>query len=359
MIKLLKSYDLPFNHCKFPLFYPIPKFHKNPVGFRFITTTVNTTLKETSKLFNKILDVIKDSLEDSWIIYNNKPILDTLLRINESKENLLMHTYDFKTLYTSLPHADLSNTLVSLFESQIKDSINIIYNNKKYFVDKNKFQHILELLLNHCYIMVNNNLFRQIKGIPMGESYSSNMANLYLYDYESLNSVLLGIDNEFDYVFRYIDDLYLLNNNKCNDRKIKLLYPDELVIENTTGDSNQCVHYLDLEIFVHEHEYYTKVYDKRRAFNFEIVGLCSPFSNIPNKTCKNVMTSQFLRFAHICSFKKDFVYNCVTVASKLIGNGLDSNTIHSYIGNFFKNNNWINTKYDSELIHKEILNMLL
>ena len=35
---------------KLPILYMMPKFHKNPVGYRYIASSVNTSLKSLSKL---------------------------------------------------------------------------------------------------------------------------------------------------------------------------------------------------------------------------------------------------------------------------------------------------------------------
>ena len=46
-----------------PFMYAIPKFHKNPTKFRFITSSVNCITKEISVFLNILLDKLADKIE--------------------------------------------------------------------------------------------------------------------------------------------------------------------------------------------------------------------------------------------------------------------------------------------------------
>ena len=90
--------------------YSVPKFHKNPTKFRFITSSVNCITKDISVLLNLILNELSTRVEleseFNWIIKNNRRVLESLEECNANPGlpgNHMIATYDFSTLYTSLP----------------------------------------------------------------------------------------------------------------------------------------------------------------------------------------------------------------------------------------------------------------
>ena len=48
-----------------------------------------------------------------------------------------------------------------------------------------------------------------------------------------------------------------------------------------------------------------------------------------------VMCSQFCRFASICKYREDFIFNCKLVISKLQNNGSPENLLRKYVKKFF------------------------
>ena len=103
----------------------------------------------------------------------------------------------------------------------------------------------------------------------------------------------------FGYTFRYIDDLFSVNNEGFGDY-ISAIYPSELELKETTIASNE-VCYLDTRI---RHEdggtpYHIRVYDKRDDFNFQIVNFPHMDGNIPANPTYEVLISQLVRFARI------------------------------------------------------------
>ena len=91
---------------------------------------------------------------------------------------------------------------------------------------------------------------------------------------------------------------------------------------------------LDISIEIVDGLFTHKIYDKRRDFNFEILGLPSFRSNIPVKMIYGVICSQFYRFATVCKYRDDFVFNCRLVKSKLEDNGCPVNILKKYINKF-------------------------
>ena len=90
-----------------------------------------------------------------------------------------MSTYDFSTLYTTLPHNLMKEKLLDLIERTfyIKEGeLYLACNDKKAFLHYKGYQlwscqnvcDTLSFLLDNVYIRFGTKLYRQIVGIPMG-----------------------------------------------------------------------------------------------------------------------------------------------------------------------------------------------
>jgi hypothetical protein len=123
-------------------------------------------------------------------------------------------------------------------------------------------------------------------GIPMGTNCAPLLADLFLYLYEAdlieglLKKNEKKLARSFHFRFRYIYDVFSLNNSRFGDF-VHHIYPIELEIKDTT-DTDRSASYLDLHIEIDsERRFRTKLYDKRDDFNFPIVNFPFICSNIP------------------------------------------------------------------------------
>ena len=67
---------------------------------------------------------------DYYVIDNNKPVLDFINLDNLKKGGKSVSTYDFSTLYTSIPHDQLKNSLINFISRifEVKNKSYIIPN---------------------------------------------------------------------------------------------------------------------------------------------------------------------------------------------------------------------------------------
>ena len=137
-INFLKTYKLSPSSFRIPFIYNIPKFHKNPIKFRFITSSFNCINKDCSMILNLALNILNEKVhnlnQNSWIIINNKKVLDFIASCNDNQGipgNYMITTFDFSTLYTSLPHDDLIRCIVALYNKYINSDIEVFHRNKK------------------------------------------------------------------------------------------------------------------------------------------------------------------------------------------------------------------------------------
>ena len=111
------------NEDKVPSLYLLPKLHKKTHKARFIANSSSCTTTELSKLLTSCLTAVKKHVikycemvyERSgknlfWSIENSGEILDKLTARDFNVTSL--STYDFSTLYTTLPHYLIKDKLI-------------------------------------------------------------------------------------------------------------------------------------------------------------------------------------------------------------------------------------------------------
>jgi len=118
-----------------------------------------------------------------WIIDNSKDVLDNLQRINETSQAKLFESFDFATLYTSIPHDALKERVGSLVSEayRVRGAKYLIVDRHGrahwsespsttpvcISVDRSKLIAWMEYLIDNIFIEVGNKVFRQTIGIPM------------------------------------------------------------------------------------------------------------------------------------------------------------------------------------------------
>ena len=220
--------------------YWLPKLHKTPYKARFIANSSSCTTTELSKLLTSCLTAVKNHVirycekvyERSgknlfWSIKNSGEVLNKLKSRGFRVTSL--STYDFSTLYNTLPHNLIKEKLINLIEWTFKreGSPYIAWNERQAFFtfeDTTRYklwscQNVCEALiylLDNIYIRFGTKLYRQIVGIPMGTNCAPLVAYLLLFCYErdfmtSLSDVKQAeIIEAFKSTSRYLDDLSLL-----------------------------------------------------------------------------------------------------------------------------------------------------
>ena len=177
---------------------------------------------------------------------------------------------------------------------------------------------MLELLVDNIFVVFEGKVFQQIVGIPMG----TNCAPLLAYEAELLQSLLSTVKkklaSQFNFTYRYIDDLLSINNPDF-ENYLGQMYPAELEINDTT-ESNTSASYLDLLLSIEsDGQLRTSLYDKRDDFNFHITNFPFLSSNIQSSPAYGVFISQLIRYARACSSYECFILRAARLSSKLLG----------------------------------------
>jgi hypothetical protein len=294
-----------------------------------------------------------------WVVDNTKPVHGHIARLNMMNGGKDVGTYDFQTLYTKIPHADLKVKLgwviEKAFEHAEKKVIGISQKGreakfmvkpgeKTWTVTKEQLTVLVSALVDNIYVVCGDKIFRQTIGIPMGTDCAPYLANLYLYALEfawvekkvkedsvAAKSVLA----RFRYCSRYIDDLCALNNGEAMETHKHDIYPAEMVLkkENT---GNQHATFLDLDIdIVGNGRIGLALYDKRDDFAFDIVLHAHLPSNIPFRSAHGVIISQLKRFAECCTKSGDFFKRAAATTTRMIGQGFAKPVLEKYCGKFW------------------------
>ena len=177
-----------------------------------------------------------------------------------------MSTYDFSTLYTTLPHNLIKDKLIDLIETtfQREGSPYLACNDRNAFFtsEKPKQYHAwscqnlcdaLTFLLDNICIRFGTKLYRQVVGIPMGTNCAPLVADLFLFCYERVFMMSLSDDKQADVIVanttsRYLDDILNINTFYF-DNMVSLIYLSQLQL-NKANTSDTGAAFLDLRLSI-------------------------------------------------------------------------------------------------------------
>ena len=304
--------------------YRLPKLHKRPYKARFIANSSSCTTTVLSKLLTSCLTAVKkhwiryyDTVyERDGINYFGQLKILMMLSINLNLKTFhasKLSTYDFSTLYTTLPHHLIKDKLIDLINRTfIRENTQYlacneecafftsdVYNNHNLWSCQKVCDALVYLLVN-IFIRFGTKLYRQTIGIPMGTNCAPLVADLFLFCYERDFMKFLSRENQADIIeafnstSRYLDDLLNIDNIYF-DQMVDRIYPTELQL-NRANSSDSEVPFLDLNLCISNGTVFTSIYDKRDDFDF---------GDVPRRTSYGVYISQLIRFARASSNLND------------------------------------------------------
>ena len=306
--------------------------HKPSLKFRYVVSYANCSIKPLAIKVTFALKAIYSTISRysnmlfkvtgvnrNWIIQNNQPILDTLNYINDNTVARNIQTYDFSTLYTNLDHNDIKIALrfvikLAFRNNRIFNYISIYKNGYRWvkdhkrdtFVfDEDKLIKCVDFLIDNCYFVIGESVFKQLIGVPIGIDAGPYIANLTLWYYENkfIDSTYKSkyfIVKKLNYTYRLIDDISSINSDGYFEQYFREIYPDSLTLnKENSGDLNANV--LDLNISIINDKFCCQVFDKRDNFNFNIIQYQPLSSNQASNIKYGVFSSQVVRYSRICS----------------------------------------------------------
>ena len=347
-IRFCSRFNISVTDRTLPFLHLLPKFHKPQMDYRFIAAGKKSSLKELSTILCSVLKLVDRTFKFSdsfkfrfkntagyWIAKSKDAAIDSLNYLNNIGSATSIRSFDFKKLYTNLPHdqvlAKISSLLKRCFEEKdvafinVSNSFNASWSSKqkgKWSLTLDAIIEMFKFLMDNIFVKFRGRIYRQVIGVPMGCDCAPQVADLFLYWYEH-SYISRETDNGnpvvhiLKYCSRYIDDLNIPNasddicNIICND-----IYPNELEIVLTNSDPKNST-FLDLDIFIKDRKFHTKLYDKRRDFPFKVITFPNLSSNIPFKQSYGVFTGELHRLCKSCSNINDFVLEVQLLINKL------------------------------------------
>ena len=324
--------------------------HKNPYKHRFIAGSSKCSTKPLSILLTKLLTHIKQGLQkycetaysrsginQMWILKNSKELLEHL-KSPTFNHVTSIKSFDFSTLYTTIPHQKLKDRLTSIIRNAFifkngnrRYKYLVLGHEETYFVKEHSDSKYSEDdIIKMLKFLVDNifagKVFQQTVGIPMGTNCAPLLADIFLYSYEAdfiqslLSTGKKHLASRFNLTYRYIDDVLSINNPEF-ENYLGQMYPAELEIKDTT-ESITSASYLDLLLSIgRDGQLHTSIYDKRDDFNFHITNFPFLSSNIPSSPAYGVFISQLIRYARACSSYECFILRARRLSSKLLKQG--------------------------------------
>ena len=284
-----------------------------------------------------------------WSIKNSGEILVKLEARDFNATRL--STYDFSTLYTSLPHNLIKDKLIDLIKRtfQREDPPYLACNDRNAFLtsEKPKRYHAwscqnvcdaLTFLLDNIFIGSGTKLYRQVVGIPMGTYCAPLVADLFLFCNERDFMMSLSDDKQadvidaFNTISRYLEDI-LNTNNVYFDNMVSQIYPSELQLNKGKSAHTEAA-FLDLHLSISNDNVFTKCYDKRDDFDFEIVNFPFLDGDVPRSTSYGVYISQLIRFAR--ASVTDFNTRNKLLTQKLLKEGYRYHKLCKIFSKFYR-----------------------
>lgn len=211
-------------------FYGLIKKHKDDFPLRPITAMVGGVGYLLGKIFNKMLNrifpVTKIHIKDSY---------EFAKFINEVKINTndRLVSFDVVSMFTSIP-------------TELVKSI-VLNNSNKFFdefsLNRADLNAILDFLLTECtFFTAQDNIFKQVKGLPMGNCISPTLARIVM---DEIVKKLLSTIPQISFIRVFVDDTIAAIDFKLIDKALEVLngfMPGQIKftkeIENDMGSIN-------------------------------------------------------------------------------------------------------------------------
>ncbi len=370
LLGLNQKYGLPERHQRLPFVYWISKQHKNPSKQRFIAGSRYCTTKCLSQDITKCLELVAmqhkkycqailnyTGTQRCWVANNTRGILNLIQKCNEKTVNNIA-TYDFSTLYTTIPLKELKEqigwTVSKAFHGSGKKFINIYHssarwsnkqcspNSKVTQIDQSKLMEMIVFLIDNIFVTCGKYVFRQIIGIPMGTDCAPFLANLFLYAYEFQYLEKLAKQRSFNTLerfkktARFLDDLFIANGNGILDEHAPYIYPKCLTLKLENPDNDQQCTFLDLQLKIQSGKIHYELYDKRDDFPFPIVKYPDLSGNICSSNAYGVFIGQLLRIAIACETYPCFLDRARTLTKILLQQSFKLRTLKYKLKVFFE-----------------------
>ena len=295
--------------------YGLPKTHKPNIPLRPIFSAINTSTYKISKF---LVPLLQPLTQNNYTIKDTPDFLDKLKQYNHSNGEIMV-SFDIESLFTNIP-----------LEETVEICIQQIFNNKPNDYkfngfSKEVFRKILNLSVKNNFFLCNQNLYKQIDGVAMGNPLAPILANIFLNHQEKkwLNHCPQSYKPQL--YLRYVDDTFLIfKQNKHIEHFLTYLNNQHKNIKFTKqNEDNGTLNFLDVNVKNNHNEFQTSCY-RKPTFS----GLYTQFSSfMPSLYKINLIKTLIHRIYVISSSYKIFHMEITKFKEILQKNGFPSNLI--------------------------------
>ncbi|UYV74386.1 hypothetical protein LAZ67_11003346 [Cordylochernes scorpioides] len=231
-----------------PNFYGLPKIHKPNIPLRPIVSYAGSPLYPLTKFLSSVISPFQKQLPHT--VPNPIVAVETIKTIQISNDSRMV-SFDIESLYTSIPHDEALLALQSFLE--IHPEI-VLPLSKEALID------LIKLCLDNSYFSFKDRFFRQIKGLPMGNPISSELANIFMNEIDE--QIINSKQYKIILWLRYIDDIFCLTEIDI-DSFICFLNSLKPFLKFTyEKESNNSLAFLDIQLKRNQYNIGTYIYRK-------------------------------------------------------------------------------------------------
>ena len=307
--------------CKPGILYGLSKVHKTLVGgipkMRPILSAIGTAAYGLSKFLVPILNSIAIG---PYTILNSFSFNKEVLLQDPS---LVMGSLDVDALFTIIP---LDETIKISIDELFKDKI--LVNN----LTKKEVKNLLDLACKNSLFIFDGVYYEQIDGVAMGSPLGPCLANIFMNHYENIWLNECPTDIKPKFYRRYVDDIFVLCDNKEQLEKFKLYLNSKHININFTSEIEKDgkLPFLDMLIDRNTGKIQTSIYRKPT-----FTGVYTHFhSFLPSVYKFGLLSTLLFRYFSICSSFQLFHLEVVEFKKIFLRNGYPSKIIDSCIQKF-------------------------
>ena len=182
-----------------------PKLHKDNHPMRIVTCARNTITSPISQFAFSFIKQLRETINNT--VCNTSKFVEEIIQVKLEQDERFA-SLDVEDLFNNIP-----------VTRAVDIAINLIRKSEKFCesnLTKTDLKQILLMSLNNSYFQFNEKFYRQKQGLPMGNTLSPILADLYMHDYmdRHMNDV-----NKPLKLWRYVDDILLITKLTEDDIK--------------------------------------------------------------------------------------------------------------------------------------------
>ncbi len=298
ILKLDEYLNQFLDKCSIPHFHCLAKVHKTPLKGRPIAGAVNWFTTGLSALLSFLLR--KSILHLPHIIKDSGSLIKKLEGLHIEQGDYFV-SLDIEALY---PNMDQDKTVLALFS--LPDQ-SLTEEQRQWIIDTTAF------VLNSSYVQFDGQIFKQIKGMPMGTNAAVELANLYVHHHiehpamrKKISNRLRaqGYQDQSTHWNRFIDDIFLIwkGDRQAFNGFLECLNSIDPSLKFTHHISQLNIPFLDLDIFAHNEKLGFRTYQKPlNRFLYIPHDSQHPFG-----AKKGFILGELIRYSRNSTFEADF-----------------------------------------------------